>query len=288
MAIPTDYIFQSGTCQKKELYDLIINKLKDAGWTDISSKPDTDFVVLTSAGNTGDKQLILNLRPLPAAATAANNVTTSDFCQMSYRLEDAYTPGAAGVAGIFGRPSLAWSDLYIAPVAASGKLALDTVVNYKVYADLSKIILVVEYPPAVSMSPILIYMGLPDTLYMPQAGNSGTLVAVTNTAITATNVQVCNTPDGIGNVTAPYALPTQTLLALKNPNNANKYMVSDVYYGSTTEGVRGKLDGIYCMPNQNIQTGDNVIINAKTYYVICCHAQGNSSFSSPALLVRIA
>lgn len=288
MATPTDYIFQTGSCQKKEIYDLIVNKLIEAGWTNVASNPSTDYVVLTSTGNTGDKNLILNLRDIPAAGTAANSVKTSSYCQMSYRLENDYTPGSAGVAGVFGRPSLAWTDLYIAPVAASGTLPLDTVVNYKVYADLSKIILAIEYPPATNYNPILIYIGQPDTTYMPESASRGMLVAVTNSATTATSVMVCNTPDGMGAVTAPYALATQTLLASKNPNNAGKYIISDVYYGSTTEGVRGKLDGIYCLPNSNILTGDNIVIGTKTYYVLCCHPQGNSSFASQALLVRIS
>lgn len=288
MSIPTNYIFTSGSCQKKDLFDLLISKLVAAGWTDVASNATTDYVVLTSTGNTGDKSLILNLRDIPAAGTAANTVKTSAYCQMSYRLQSSYTPGASGVAGTFGRPALAWSDLYLAPVVASGTLAADTVVNYKVYADASKIILAIEYPPATGYSPILIYLGVPDSILVSDSDNRGMLAAVSNTALTAASIQICNTSDGMGSVAAPYPLMTYALLPPGDPNNANKRMISAIYYGNVAESFRGKLDGIRCMLNAKIFTGDTVTIGAETYYVLVCHAQGATSFPSQALLIRTA
>lgn len=288
MAIPTDYIFTAGSCQKKDLYQLIIDKLTAAGWTNVSSLATSDYVVLTSPGNTEDKNLILNIRDIPAAGTAANTVKTSAYCQMSYRLQPSYTPGTAGAAGTFGRPALAWTDLYIVPVAASGQLAPDTIVNYKVYADANGIILTVEYPPATGYGPILIHMRQPDTVYMPENGNQGMLVAVTNGGTTAASAMICDSPVGMGAVTAPYAVATAALLPMKNPNNAGKYFDSPVYYQTAAEGMRGKLDGIQCMPNLASLTGDNITIDGDTYYVLVCHTQGVTSFPSQVLLVRIA
>ncbi|TWH48565.1 hypothetical protein [Sporomusa sp. KB1] len=288
MPVPTDYIFTPGSCKKSEIFDLIVNKLKAEGWTNVSSHPSTDFVVLTSTGNTENKNLVLQLRKGNAAATAGRDVDTTAYCQMSYRLQDTYTPGTAGAAGVFGRPSLAWTDLYITPVAANGTLATDTIVNYKMYADASKIILAIEYPSATGYNPVLIYMGAPDTSFMPQSANSSTILATSNTTATAASVMVTNSPDGIGNVAAPYALATSSLLPTKSPNNGGKYIVSDIYYGSATEGMRGKLDGILCALNTNLLTGDNITIGTQTYYVLCCATQGSTSFPSQAILVRIS
>jgi hypothetical protein len=273
---------------KSEIYDLIINKLIAAGWTNVSSKASTDYAVLTSVGNTGDKSLIINLRDIPAAGTAANTVKTSAYCQMSYRLQSSYAPGAVDVAGVFGRPALAWTDLYIAPVAASGQVPADTVVNYKVYADLSKIILAIEYPNPTGYSPILIYIGQPDTLLSLDSENRGMLVGATNSATTASSVMVCNTSDGMGSVAAPYALKTYAFLPDGDPNNSNKRMVSSIYYGNALEGYRGKLDGVKCVLNTKLFTGDTITIGAETYYVLTCHTQGITSFPSQALLVRTA
>lgn len=84
MPIPTDYIFTTGTCTRSALYQLIIDSLTNAGWTNIASLASSDFVVMKSTGNTGDKNLLLNLRD--ASATAVNPTTTTDYCVMSYRL----------------------------------------------------------------------------------------------------------------------------------------------------------------------------------------------------------
>jgi hypothetical protein len=287
MAIPTDYIFTSGSCLKSELYDLIIAKLVAAGWENVSSNA-SDYDVLTSAGNAGDKALVLNLRPIPAAGTAANNIKTSNFCQMSVRLQTSYTPGTEGAAGVFGRPALAWIDVYVAPVAANGQLPLDTTLSYHVYADASKIIISIAYPSATGLLPVVIYLGEPDSQFAGESGASSIVLAVTNSATTAASLQICNTSDGMGNVAAPYALATYALLPSGDPNMGNKRMISNIYYGSASESFRGMLDGIKCMLNVTVNTGDTVTIGAETYQVLVSHTQGNTSFPSKALLVRTA
>lgn len=287
MAIPTDYIFQSGTCLKNQIYQLIIDKLIAAGWEDISSNPATDFVVLKSTGNTEDKDLILNIRP--TNASNANSIATTDYCAMSYRLQDTYTPGESGVAGTFGRASLAWTNLYIAPVASlTTALGGDTSIDYHVYADASKLILTLEYPNPTGFGPVVIYMGLPDTLLASDSANRGALVAMSTQGVAATQLQICNTSDGVASVTAPYNLTTYTLLPPGDPNAANKRMVSSIYYGTAAEGYRGKLDGLKCIYYTAVNTGDTVTIGAEVYRVLVSHSQGNTSFPSRALLVRVS
>lgn len=106
-----EYIFSKGTCKKKEIYSLIIDKLKEKSWTDISSKPETDYVVLHSKGVTGDRDLILNIRETDVSGNSP--VTTTDGSSMSYRLQTAYTPGGSGESGTFAKPARAWRPLYI-------------------------------------------------------------------------------------------------------------------------------------------------------------------------------
>lgn len=288
MAIPTDYIFQSGTCLKNQIYQLILDKLTAAGWTDISSSPTADFVVMQSPGNTEDKNLLLNIRP--TNASAANSVVNTDYCVMSYRLQDTYTPGTSGTAGVFGRPSLAWTNLYLVPVSSlTGVLGQDSVITYKVYADASKIILTLEYPSVTGLGPTVIYMGEPDSVFVSDSANRGCLVACSNNGTTAASAMICNTSDTVASVTAPYAITLYALLPAGDPNVANKRMISSIYYGSATESFRGKLDGIRCAYfNNNYLTGDTVTIDAETYYVLVAATQGITSFPSKALLVRIA
>lgn len=287
MSVPTDYIFTSGTCLKSAVYQLIIDKLVAAGWTDASSLASSDYVVLTSTGNTGDKGLILNIRDVNA--TPANSVVSTDYCVMSYRLQDTYVAGTTGVAGTFGRSSLAWTNLYLVPVAATTTtLSASTPITYHVYADASKIILLLEYPYASGYSPTLIYMGAPDTTYVTESASRGVLVGVTNNGTTAASVMVCNTSDDQASVTAPYAMATSALLPSYNPNGAGKYAISEIYYGSSTESIRGKLDGVLCAYNSKLLTGDTVTIGTYTYYVAVCASVNVVSFPSLALLIRTA
>lgn len=287
MPIPTDYIFTPGTCAKKDFYGVIVGALVAAGWTNVASLASTDYEVYTSNGNTGDKALVLNLRK-GSLATPANDISTTNFCQMSYRMVTSYTPGAAGVAGTFVRPD-SWRDMFIYPIALAGVLANDTVYNYKIYVDKSKVIFSLEFPPALNMLPMVTYLGAPDTQYCLEPGNRGILFASTaNNTAAAANVLIADAPGGLGTLTTPEALPMICTLAPKNPNNAGKYTVSDIYYGSTTEGVRGKLDGVVAMPVANVLTGDNITIGSYTYYVLNCATLGVNGFPSLALAVRIA
>lgn len=286
MPTPTDYVFQSATVAKNSLYQFIIDKMTAAGWTNVSSNPATDFVVMRSTGVNNDKNLIFQMRPGNAASNI-NPVTTTAYSQFSYRLPDSYIPGASGVAGTFGRSALVWTDMYIIPAATGTQLPMDTVYTIKWYADAGKFIMSIEYPTATGYGPMLIYIGQPDSSYVSESNSNGMIVAVTANTATATSVMIDNTSDGAGSVAAPYALATQSLFPAQNPNNANRYVFSDVYYGSATEGIRGKLDGIGCMLNTNVLTGDNIIVDTQTWYVLVCKTQGNTSFPSQALLVRI-
>lgn len=288
MAIPTDYIFTRGTVAKNGVFDLIVNNLMAAGWQSVASLPSADGTVLKSTGNNEDKALIINIRDTNAAN--ANSIKTTNYNTMSYRLQDSYTPGAAGVAGTFGRPALAWTPLDIAPtVVTTGQLAQDTVLTYSVYADASKIILALEYPSATGYNPLLIYLGVPDTIWASDSASRGVICATTCNATTAASLMVCNTSDGMGAVTAPYALATYDVrLPPGEPNMGNKRFPVSINYGSTAEGYRGKLDGVKCTLNSKINTADTLTVGAETYYVLVCHTQGNTSFPSVALAIRTA
>jgi hypothetical protein len=290
MAVPTNYVFTSGSCAKSAIYQLICDQLTAAGWTDIASLASADFKVFKSAGNTGDKNLLLNIRDTSAAAT--NSIVTTDFCVMSYRLQDTYVPGATGVAGVFGRPTLAWSNLYIAPVGAIGTtLGKDTVVNYKIYADASKLILEIEYPNPSGLGPMILYIGEPDSLFVSDSASRGVLVATSaQNPAGAALLSICNTSDTVASVTGPYNLNLSALLPAGDPNAANKFSVSSIYYGSAAEGFRGKLDGIKCAfySGTNLSTGDTITIGTEVYYVVITMVQVSSAFPSRALLIRTA
>jgi len=285
MPTPTEYIFRSGSCRKGDLYQLILDKLIEAGWTDVASNPTTEYNVMTSTGVNGDKELVIQLRPY--ISSTANSVITTDQVIATLRLQPSYIPGEPGVSGVFGRPTLTYTLFHLAPTITNVKIDIDTILNYKVYVDKNKIILGIEYPVALGYNPLLFYLGQPDTVWMGESKSVGCVYATSSGTTSNLSLIVCDTPDGMASSAGPYSIPTKALLPLKNPNNDGIYITSDIIYEGGNEGMRGKLDGILCATNSNILTGDRLIENGKTYYVLNCHATSNSSFPSQAIIVRI-
>lgn len=285
MAIPEN-IFKLGTCLKKDFYQVLTNALVTAGWVNVSSLPSTDGDVFISSGNAGDKSLILNIRKLDAASNWA--IDSTIYCQLSFRFVTSYTPGAAGVAGTFVRPN-SWRNIYLYPSANGCTMPLDLLLTYRMCVDKNKFAFSLEYPPALNVGPIFVYLGVPDSTYCTESENRGMIFCQSGNyeSAAANTVFSCDTPFGMASLPAPEALTMTCTLAPKNPNNSNKFLVSDIYYGNVAQGIRGKLDGVVMLPNQNVMNGDNIVIGSTTYYILVCQPYTTSSFASLALGIRI-
>jgi hypothetical protein len=280
------YIFTTGTCTKKDIYGIIKSTMIAAGWTNISSNAATDFDVLSSMGKDGTKNLVIQMRA--TNTTGANDTTTTDYCLASYRLINSYTPGAPLTAGIVGRTAETWNALSIAPGIATDTISKDTPVTYRYYADASKLIMQLEYPVALGKGPVVLFIGLPDTTYCSEPNSRGLLVASSANANTANSVHITDQPGELAATTASSVRGNICNVTYKNPNSAGKYLLAEIFYGNATEGVRGKLDGLYAIPNQNVLNGDNIVIGTETYYVAICNSTGNNGLPSLALTFRIS
>jgi hypothetical protein len=305
MAIPTDYIFTPGTCLKKDFYSVLTNALIGAGWTNVTSNHDTDGDVFVSTGNTGDKSLIINLTK--NQATPSTDVTTTIYATMTCRFPSSYTPGEPGIAGTFVRPGLSM-HLSLAHIHQTRGMSLDTVCYYKLYVDKNKVIFSIEYPPAASDTtginwighPIFNFVGLPDTLYTSETGNRGMVLC--STFVNSTNgtrggvtnsLLVANNPASIGDSEDAYAMPLIYTNIPTNPNNSGIYSLTELEYGSSVEGLRGKLDGVYMLPNANVRTGMQFNVESgedtHTYYVINANgALYGAGIPTRVVAIRIA
>lgn len=281
-----EHIFSKGTCRKKEIYQLILDKLKEKGWQDISSKPETDGVVLHSKGVTGDRDLILNLRDTNNSGNYS--VVTTDYSTMSYRLQPSYTPGGSGEAGTFAKPARVWRPLYI--YGTGQTLSMETTLDYYVYADAGKIILSLEYPKSNSIyGPVVFYLGEPDTRFLRESQSRGVLY-VSSTDQEGVSISDC--PDDLGTKDQMYNLYTYALLPVLDPNLEKKYMVSPIYYGSNEEGFRGKLDGIKTVkyitnPVPNLLHGDTLVTEHAKYHCVIPQDTRTGAFPGGAVLLRI-
>lgn len=282
-----DSIFLAGSCAKSALYSTIKNAMINAGWQNISSLASTDYDVMYSAGNDGTRGLCIQMRP--QNTTGANSVETTDYSQMSIRLIDSYTPGAPGVAGTFGRPSATWLGFSLVNEANNAYAIPQTsTMDYRMFVDKNKIVMIIWPPAAYSLNPIAFFLGLPDTTFASEPLSRGVIYAHSFSAPVAGSLYVSNTPGGSASINAPEQITVISQLAPKNPNAAGAYCISEMYYGNATEGTRGKIDGLYALPNQNIVSGDILTIGSAKYQVVITYISiAFSSFSSSAIAFRI-
>jgi hypothetical protein len=288
-----DYIFSTEQVAKKDFYNWFLNKMIEAGWRNISSKPDTDGDVLQSTGEDGNRNLILNVRPGNTngyTGIGSNPITTTDYNVMSYRLLNDYTPGAAGTSGTSSRPlaSRAWEPFYVVPTSA--QVPKDTMLTVRYNVNKNRMIMLIETPSAVGVAPILYYIGLPDETYCSEPNSRGLLVAATAYNKYSGSVHISDTVGELASIGATAGISNNTYqtLAPKNPNASGKYVISDIFYGDSTIGFRGKLTGVFALPNQNVLNGDIIKIDTKQYYVAVCQSAGYNAFGSLALAIQIA
>lgn len=278
-----DIIFSTGTCKKKDTITTLVNLMKTAGWQDVSSNPTTDFIVLKSKGEAGNKDLFIQFRA--GNTTNASPIDTTDYNVASYRLMESYTPGASGVTGVFGRPTEAWRVLYIAPTTAL--ISQEVTMTYYYHANKDRIIFVVETPESLAYGPVTHYFGLP-TSFVNEPGSRGVVAVSSAYGVTANTVLVTNAagelpPDAASSTRIIYAT-----LPPKSPNSAGKHTPVEMFYGNTTEGVRGKLDGVYVLPAGGVNNGDTLNVGIKKFRAVVNGVGSTNSFPSTTLIIQIS
>ena len=279
-----DYVFTKGTALKKDMFTKIVQLFTSAGWTNVSSNPTTDFTVLHSKGESDDKDLFIQLRAFNTAETTTS-IETTDTNAMSYRFIEGYEAGADGASGTFTRPTEVWTPLYIAPSTTSVNREVELEYYYSI--NKNRLIIVIETPVSVNLAPILLYLGLPDTTYTTESGSRGVIFGASAYPKTNNTINISNASDGLPSDPASSNRTPYVTLAPKNPNSAGLFTLSEILYGNTTEGIRGKLTGIYQMPNGNVNNGDTIVIGSKEYRVVATHIISGSSFSSNTFVIQM-
>lgn len=280
----TDSIFIKGTCLKSELYGKILDAFLAAGWRNVSSNKTTDFDVLQSVGESGDKKLTIQLRP--TSASNASSIVTTDLNVMSYRLPEEYTPGVGVASGTFARTTAeAWFPLYIVPATAA--VSKETEMTYYMTVNKNRMIISIETPNAISTGPVTHFIGLPNQSLVSEPGSRGVLVASSAYARTSANVHVSNAAGELASEPVSSLRPVYCQLSPKNPNSAGLYAYSEMKYGNASEGYRGILDSIFALPATGVSTGSIIEDGSKEYRVVVNGVASSNSFPSSALAYRI-
>ena len=135
---------------------------------------------------------------------------------------------------------------------------------------------------------MLFYIGLPDEIYSAEAGSSGLLFAASAANVGAATIAITNNASEYTRQLRAITESCLYSLSPKNPNAAGKYILSELSYGGNFNGVRGKLTGIFVLPNQNILNGDIIQEGAKQFQVVVCHSYSSTAFPTSAFAIQIA
>jgi hypothetical protein len=261
----------------------------NSGWQNVTSLYSSDGDVLVSTGESGDKSLCINLRS--TNASNANDIATTDYNVMSYRLPESYVAGAVGVAGTFGRTTTAevWKVLYIAPTATTKAKATTVTLYY--HCNKNRIIFAVIYPDASGIAPIIHFIGLPDEIYVNTTGSRDVIVASSGGMATGVNLlYISNAVASMPSDTASTQRTVYNVLPPKQLNADNRAILEMCKYGNATEGYRGKITGIYLLGSTTsvVNTGNIITQDSKQYYIINVGALNFNSFGSAYLAIQIA
>ncbi|MDU2064720.1 MAG: hypothetical protein E6713_07730 [Sporomusaceae bacterium] len=276
-------IFTKGQCAKKDLYDVFLTACLNAGWQNISSSPVIDGDVLTSAGVSGDKKLLLRLWPYASPPSAANNTadsmrTNAGQHRWSAQLQLSYTPGASGTAGTFLHPSRTYYNIGLFMPDGYGvspaNLPLDALIDYCIFADKNKIMFLTKPPDSYTTKWCFNVFGLPDIQYAKcENGRGMSWLSSYMPGLNAWNQCITAGPpdEGTGltdannwwvdiqQIRAPYS-PNQT-----QPNLAKNFFLSENYLSSISYGMIGKFEGFLAGNGNGISNGDTIQYNGDTY-----------------------
>lgn len=280
-----DYILQEAKCTKAELFTKFIDLLKGAGWTDVSSNATSDFIVLNSKGESNDKNLFIQIRN--TNVSNAYPTDTSLYGIWSYRLINGYTPNAnVGTAGVFERTAETWRPLYIAQ-ATAGTLPLDLELTYRYHVNKNRIIFLVETPEAMNLAPCLFYIGLPMNTFTSEPKSRGVVVMSNYYSGFSNSVHVSDAVAEMPSLTASATRTNYIALPPKSPNSASIHTPVELFYGDTSEGYRGKLDGIYFLPNSSINNGELLNLGSKRFRASVLASGSSSSYPTQTVIYQI-
>jgi len=277
-----DIIFSTGTCKKKEILTTMIELMKAAGWQNVSSNPATDFFVMHSKGESGDKNLYMQFRN--GNVTNANPIDTTDYNVASYRLVGGYTPGSPGTAGVFQKATEAWRVFYVAPTTTV--INNEVEMTYYYHVNKNRIIFVLETPISLGFSPVTHYFGLPVS-FVSEPNSRGVIAASSTYAVTANNVLVSNAAGELPEDAVSSTRIVYSTLPPKSPNSAGIHTPVEMYYGNGTEGMRGKIDGLYVIPAGGVNNGDIMTVGVKRFKAIVNGVASSNSFPSTTLVCQV-
>ena len=252
-----DTLFQHTVVKKAEFFDKIVELLKGAGWTGIASIP-TDFTVLNSKGVNNDKDLYIQLKETDIYDKSQKTTNSPWF---TARLIKKYTP-KSGQSGVIARPDAPWYGMSCGYIDSNNQAVAPYIdIDLWYYVSANGIMYIAQPPQTMNIPPFFGMMYHPEVEYCQQSECRGLMMNGWGTP-----PQLCQVMDNASG-DSQYAASLYYITLQTNPTQQNKYLMSEIYYGSPIEGYRGNLNGIYTLPNINVLNRDIITIGQDEYTV---------------------
>ncbi|MDR3091029.1 MAG: hypothetical protein LBU36_02355 [Clostridiales bacterium] len=285
MEQPNDRIFNVSQCRKYEFFDILLEAMTNAGWTNIDD--DGSEYLLKSTGEDGSQNYVVQLRDWYVTSQAAGSVRTTGQSCFGVRFPLGYTGDS--VNGItLARPATTYNAAFLFPICTTtaGASVYDKNVFIKYALSVSKesVCFVIIPATATGYGCLAAFFGAPDVKYTLDASSDGLVFASSFGLGYANNyLSVANNCSEIGTALPDKAdRSVRSAVPIRNANGANKYLMTDIYYENNLEGVRGKINSLLFLPNTNILTGDDIISEDTNYRykAAVCEPQGSNARTS--------
>ncbi len=271
--------YKKVTLPKSQVYTKMKEILVDAGWYEISSKPATEGFIFYSKGESGDKDIYFQIRDFYQNGTA-NIFSSTTSTYLEFRILLDYVPNTT--SGLLGTLTPAISTYNNVLVRTSTKeTSIPISAKYELYYLVNKdrVIFVIR-TPFINES-CFVMIGRPSPHYSLQTEKIGNVIVASMSHTSHLDPAVY-----LGEVNTTKS--TAARLTVWNNTIPRSFMkrsiyMSEVAYGTNTEGLKGYLDGIYTLNNdadkyKHVNDGDIIVDEYGNEFTIFSTAGSATSF----------
>ncbi|PED46823.1 MULTISPECIES: hypothetical protein [Bacillus] len=301
----TKAIFTKGTCKKYELFDTFVQVALNGGWKlrDGTNLTDTTIDLYTNGYNE-DKHLAIRINCLDGNYSGCN-IRTTNYSDGSIVMGAIEQNGnfttQEGFNTLCFFPGRSYSDF-----STSGARSYDRLfdMEYYYYVDKEVIVFLVTPFRYTNLGNTLIFIGFPEESFVEESRKeekkpySGAIYANSGHSGSDTgqySARITETPKNL------LPLPTRTTMAQRtlslvsplSPNVDNKFVLSEIFYGDSNTGLRGRFGRIYLLSPGGMLDGDIIEIKVenkiqKYRYTALGGASNNyTSFITNAVAIRV-
>ncbi len=308
-----DKIFTRLVVKKKDLFATMLAKMTEAGWTRLngSASNSANVIVMHSKGVAGDRPMYIMIAPFDGASTVGNaayDVRITDYVDMVYQIGSGYDASTGIVTAPFEFNSWQtfpiWSmharDFPNGDGAGSVPNSLDMDIEFYYCISADSVTMLFVPPKGTARASTLTFFGIPEKEFLQEVKSpaySHMVMGTTGRCTTNRNVRVLNRPQAWSRTSTGYGVPPIFTLSPMSPNIDGVYQLSEMYYGATDEGFRGRWgNGVMLLPvSSGIVDGDTIQVTVNgspqtyRYTRLAAHsAAALLDYATVAIAIRIS